>query len=53
MVEMFATKMDHNFHSVLPVSDANALNIDASNILLAGLDGYAFCPVTLIPKVIQ
>ena len=29
------------------------MNIDALNISWEGLDGYAFCPVALIPKVIQ
>ena len=29
------------------------MNIDALNISWEGLDGYAFCPVVLIPKVIQ
>ena len=35
---------------VLPVPDAKSLNIDALNILLEGLNCYAFCPVPLIPK---
>ena len=38
---------------VSPVPDANTVNIDALNISWEGLDGYAFCPVALIPKVIQ
>ena len=36
-----------------PVPDANAMHIDALNISWEGLDGYAFCPVALIPRVIQ
>ena len=31
----------------------STLKIDALNILWEGLDGYVFCPVALIPKVIQ
>ena len=38
---------------VSPLPDANAMNIDALNISWEGLDGYAYCPVALIPKVIQ
>ena len=54
MVDMFAAKMNHRHSlSVSPVPDANAVNTDALNILLGSLDSYAFCPVTLIPKVIQ
>ena len=54
MVDMFATKMNHKFPlNVSPVPDANALNIDALNISWEGLDGYVYCPVTLIPNVIQ
>ena len=51
MVDLFVTKMNHKLPiCVLPVPDANALNIDVLNILLEGMDGYAFCPVELIPK---
>ena len=51
---MFATKLNHKLPIyVSPVPDSNAVNIDALNISWEGLDGYAFCPVTLIPKVIQ
>ena len=54
MVEMYATRMNHKPPLyVCQVPDANALNIDALNILLDGMDGYAFCPVALILKVIQ
>ena len=54
MVDMFATKMNHKLPLyVSPVPDANALNIDALNISWEGLDGYVYCPVALIPKVIQ
>ena len=53
MVDMFATKLNHKLPIyVSPVPDANAMNIDALNIW-EGLDGYALCPVALIPKVIQ
>ena len=51
MVELFATNMNHNLLlGLLPVPEADALNIDALNILLEGLDCYAVCPVALIPK---
>ena len=54
MVYMFATEIIHKLPlCVSPVTDANALNIDALNILLEGLDSYVLCPVALIPKVIQ
>ena len=55
------TNGGHVYHQIesqatnlcLPVPDANAMNIDAVNISWEGLDGYAFCPLALIPKVIQ
>ena len=51
MVDMFVTKLDHKLPIyVSPVPDANAMNIDALNISWEGLDGYAFCPVALMPK---
>ena len=54
MVDMFATKLNHKLPIyVSPIPDANAMDIDALNISWEGLDGYAFCPVALIPKVIQ
>ena len=54
MVDMFATKLNHKLPIyVSPVPDANVMNIDALNISWEGLDGYAFCPVALIPRVIQ
>ena len=54
LVDMFATNLNHKLPiCVSPVPDANAMNIDALNISWEGLDGYAFCPVALIPKVIQ
>ena len=54
MVDMFATKLNHKLPiCVSPIPDANAMDIDALNISWEGLDGYAFCPVAPIPKVIQ
>ena len=54
MVDMFATKINHKvLLYVSPVPDANAMNIDALNISWEGLDGYVYCPVDPIPKVIQ
>ena len=54
MVDKFATKMNHKLPLyVSPVPNANALNMVALNILLEDLDDYSFCPVGVIPKVIQ
>ena len=43
MVDMFATKMNNK----LPLA------VDALNISWEALDGYAYCPIALIPKMIQ
>ena len=54
MVEMFATSMNHKLPLyVLPVPDANVLNIDALNILLEGLYCYAFFLYHSFQKVIE
>ena len=34
-------------------SDPNAMAVDALNISWQALDGYVYCPVALIPKVVQ
>ena len=38
---------------VSPVPDGRAWETDALNISWEGLDAYVFCPVALIPQVIQ
>ena len=38
---------------VSPVPDKKAWKIDALNICWEGLDGYIFCPVAILPQVIQ
>ena len=51
---MFVNKMNNKLLLyVSPVPDANALNIDALNISSEGLDGCVYCPVVLIPNIIQ
>ena len=54
MVDMFATKMNNKPPLyVCPVPDPNAMAVDAFNILWEALDGYAYCPIALIPKMIK
>ena len=54
MVDMFATKMNNKLPLyVSPVPDPNAMAVDALNISWQALDGYAYCPIALIPKMIQ
>ena len=54
MVDMFATKMNNKLPLyVSPVSDPNAMVVDTLNISWEALDGYAYCPIALIPKMIQ
>ena len=54
MVDMFATKMNNKPPLyVCPVPDPNAMAVDALNILWEALDGYAYCPIALIPKMIK
>ena len=49
MVDMFATKMNKKLPLyVSPVPDPDALNISWQ-----ALDGYAYCPIALIPKMMQ
>ena len=53
MVDMFATKMDNKLpRYVSPVPDPNAMAVDALNISWQALDGYAYCQIALIPKMI-
>ena len=54
MVDLFATKLNHKLPVyVSPVPDSQAWETDALNISWEGLDAYVFCPVALIPQVIQ
>ena len=54
MVDMFATKMNNKLPLyVSPVPDPNAMAVDALNISWEALDGYAYCPIELIPKLIK
>ena len=53
-VHLFATKLNHQLPMyVSPVPDSQAWETDALNISWEGLDAYVFCPVALIPQVIQ
>ena len=50
MVDMYATKMNNTLPPyVSPVPDPSVMAVDALNIL----DSYAYCPLTLIPQLIQ
>ena len=54
MVDMFATKMNDKLPLyVSPVPDPNAMAVDALNISWQARDGCAYCPVALIPKLVQ
>ena len=54
VVDMFATKMNHKLPLyVSPVPDPNAMAVDALNISWEALNGYAYCPIALIPKMIK
>ena len=54
MVDLFATHLNYKLPIyVSPVPDKKAWKIDALNICWEGLDGYVFCPVAILPQVIQ
>ena len=54
MVDLFATHLNYKPPIyVSPVPDKKAWKIDALNICWEGLDGYVFCPVAILPQVIQ
>ena len=54
MVDLFATHLNYKLPIyVSPVPDRKAWKIDALNICWEGLDGYVFCPVAILPQVIQ
>ena len=53
-VDMFATAANKKLPLyVSPVPDPNAWNIDALSISWEGLSGYAFCPVAILPQLVQ
>ena len=53
MVDMFVTEMSKLPINVSPVPDPNAMTVDVLNISWEALDGDAYCPIALIPKIIQ
>ena len=54
MVDLFATHLNYKLSIyVSPVPYRKAWKIDALNICWEGLDGYVFCPVAILPQVIQ
>ena len=54
MIDLFATKMNNKLPLyVSPVPDPNAMAVDALNISWEVMDGYVYCPIALIPKVLQ
>ena len=54
MIDMFATASNTKLPQyVSPIPDPKAWKIDALSIPWEGLDGYAFCPVAILQKLIQ
>ena len=54
VVDLFVTKLNRKLPMyVSPVPDSQAWETDALNISWEGLDAYVFCPVDLIPQMIQ
>ena len=54
MIDLFATRMNNKLPLyVSPVPDPNAMAVDALNISWEAMDGYVYCPIALIPKVVQ
>ena len=54
IVNLFATHLNHKLPIyVFPVPDTKAWKIDALNICWEGLDSYVFCPLAILPQVIQ
>ena len=53
-LDMFATSANSKLPNyVSPIPDPQAWAIDALNIPWENLNGYAFCPVAIIPQMIQ
>ena len=54
MVDLFATRLNYKLPIYVSLDpDRKAWKIDALNICWEGLDGYVFCPVAILPQVIQ
>ena len=54
MVDLFATSLNAKLPTyVSPVPDNKAWQIDALNISWEALDTYAFCPVAILPQLVQ
>ena len=54
MVDLFATSLNAKLPTyVSPVPDDKAWQIDALNISWDALDAYAFCPVAILPQLVQ
>ena len=54
MVDLFATTLNAKLPTYLsPVPDDKAWQIDALNISWEALDAYAFCPVAILPQLVQ
>ena len=54
MVDLFATNLNAKLPTyVSPVPDDKAWQIDALNISWEALDAYAFCPVAILPQLVQ
>ena len=54
MVDLFATSLNAKLPTyVSPVPDDEAWQIDALNISWEALDAYAFCPVAILPQLVQ
>ena len=54
MVDLFATSLNAKLPTyVSPVPDNKAWQIDTLNISWEGLDAYTFCPVAILPQLVQ
>jgi hypothetical protein len=54
MVDLFATRLNNKLPIYLsPVPDNQAWAVDALSISWTGIDGYAYPPVPMIPRVLQ
>ena len=53
-MDLFATSQNAKLPTyVSPVPDIKAWAVDALDICWEGLDAYAYCPVPILPQVIQ
>ena len=53
MEDKFLTKRYGLPLYVTPDPDPNGMAVDALNISCKALDGYAYCPIAVIPKLMQ